>query len=133
MPAFDVVKVWEAPADGTIKINNTIQLTDPSKEALVSIEMNKYIPPPLYCYTTSFTAPSANQTVYHYYEYNTSGTTYQNDNLCNGGVPLNKCIPSYYSKLNSVVINGQTLMRQITCIMLMAILMALLIYVRQLH
>lgn len=29
-PTFDVVKVWEAPADGTIKIDNAITLTDPS-------------------------------------------------------------------------------------------------------
>ena len=105
LPAFDVVKVWEAPADGTVKIDNTIQLTDASKEAVVTVEMNKYVPPPLNCYTTSFTAPSTNQTLYRYYQYNTSGTTYQNDN-CNN--PLNKCIPSYYSKLSSIVVNGQT-------------------------
>lgn len=52
LPAFDVVKVWEAPADGTIKIDNTIQLTDETKEALVTVEMKKnivVIPPPT-CY-----------------------------------------------------------------------------------
>lgn len=41
LPAFDVVKVWEAPADGTIKIDNAIQLTDVNKEATISIEKEK--------------------------------------------------------------------------------------------
>ncbi|MCZ8296204.1 MAG: SpvB/TcaC N-terminal domain-containing protein [Flavobacterium sp.] len=55
LPAFDVVKVWEAPADGTIKIDNTIQLTDSSKESIVSVEMKKAIPEN--CYSVSFAVP----------------------------------------------------------------------------
>lgn len=39
LPAYDVVKVWEAPADGTISINNVIELTDTSKEATITIEI----------------------------------------------------------------------------------------------
>lgn len=38
-PSYDVVKVWEAPADGNIKIDNTIELTDPTKAATATIEM----------------------------------------------------------------------------------------------
>ncbi|MES2574080.1 MAG: SpvB/TcaC N-terminal domain-containing protein [Bacteroidota bacterium] len=40
-PTFDVVKVWEAPADGQIKIDNNIALTDPTKESVVTVEMKK--------------------------------------------------------------------------------------------
>ncbi len=50
MPNHDVVKVWEAPADGTIKIINDIALDDTSKEAMVTIEMKKPDPAPLNCY-----------------------------------------------------------------------------------
>src|SRR5690606_26674810 len=39
LPAYDVVKVWEAPVDGTIEIDNFIELTDLSKEATVTIEI----------------------------------------------------------------------------------------------
>ena len=109
IPNFDVVKVWEAPADGTIRIENSIVNTDTTKETVATIEMQKYTPPPTYCYRVTFPAPFANQTVYEYRAYNTSGTTYENENdLCSGGVPLNKCIPSYYSRLVSVKVGTQT-------------------------
>jgi len=55
LPAFDVVKVWEAPTDGTIKIENAIQLTDSSKEAVVSVEMKKELPQINSCYSINFT------------------------------------------------------------------------------
>lgn len=38
-PRHDVVKVWEAPADGQIRIENSILNNDPDKEAVVTIEM----------------------------------------------------------------------------------------------
>jgi len=50
MPNHDVVKVWEAPADGTIKIINDIALDDTTKEAMVTIEMKKPDPTPQNCY-----------------------------------------------------------------------------------
>lgn len=40
-PKYDVVKVWEAPMDGAIKIENTITNLDTTKEAVVTIEMEK--------------------------------------------------------------------------------------------
>nr|WP_317174650.1 RHS repeat-associated core domain-containing protein [Flavobacterium sp. IMCC34852] len=54
-PAYDVVKVWEAPADGTIRIDNVIENTDPTKEAIATIEMELYQEPK--CYTVSFPLP----------------------------------------------------------------------------
>lgn len=50
LPAFDVVKVWEAPADGNIKIDNNIQLTDTTKNAVVSVEMKKPVVQNSSCY-----------------------------------------------------------------------------------
>jgi RHS repeat-associated protein len=41
IPAYDVIKVWEAPAAGTIVIDNDILLTDTSKEAVVTVEMRR--------------------------------------------------------------------------------------------
>ncbi|UUC44935.1 toxin TcdB middle/N-terminal domain-containing protein [Flavobacterium cerinum] len=58
MPNHDVVKVWEAPADGTIKITNAIALEDTNKEAMVTIEMKKTEPDPLYCYETNVSVNS---------------------------------------------------------------------------
>ncbi|MDD3665182.1 MAG: DNRLRE domain-containing protein, partial [Bacteroidales bacterium] len=40
-PDNDVVKVWEAPADGKIQIENHIELTDHTKSAIVTIEIKK--------------------------------------------------------------------------------------------
>ncbi len=41
IPDYDVVKVWEAPADGEIKIINNISIAqDETKEAIVTIEKN---------------------------------------------------------------------------------------------
>jgi RHS repeat-associated protein len=64
LPAFDVVKVWEAPSDGTIKIDNTIQLTDTSKEAIATVEIKKNIP--INCYSVSFPVPQKNLSLYKY-------------------------------------------------------------------
>lgn len=61
LPAFDVVKVWEAPADGNIKIDNTIELTDTTKEAVVSVEMKKEI---LKCYESYIGVPKDLENVY---------------------------------------------------------------------
>lgn len=41
LPGCDVVKVWEAPADGNIKISNRITTSDPNKETFVTIEYKK--------------------------------------------------------------------------------------------
>lgn len=41
VPSYDVVKVWEAPIDGEITIYNNITNNDPSKEAIVTIEIEK--------------------------------------------------------------------------------------------
>lgn len=63
IPAYDVVKVWEAPADGNIKIDNNIQLTDNDKEAIVTVEMksvNDIITEQ--CYETEICIPIANLT-----------------------------------------------------------------------
>ncbi len=38
-PNYDVVKMWEAPANGAIEIENTIVNNDPSKEVIITIEM----------------------------------------------------------------------------------------------
>ncbi len=51
VPGHDVVRVWEAPADGAIQIKNDIYLTDVSKEAQVTIEMPDQKPN---CFTTEF-------------------------------------------------------------------------------
>ncbi len=55
-PLQDVVKVWEAPADGTIKITNDIHLGDNTKTAQVSIEMVKQ-PTNASCYTAMVCVP----------------------------------------------------------------------------
>lgn len=60
-PNFDVVKVWEAPADGTIQIENTIVNTDPTKETVVTVEMQKNVPK---CYAVSFPTPRYNTKIY---------------------------------------------------------------------
>lgn len=65
LPAFDVVKVWEAPADGTVKIDNTIQLTDASKEAVVSVEMKKN--DPFKCFSVNFPIPVTQVYTYNYF------------------------------------------------------------------
>lgn len=83
-PNYDVVKVWEAPAAGKIKITNNIELTDTAQEAKVTVEMKTKcsdvdndgvcdidddcvnVPGPLsnkgcpivYCYEVSFTVPT---------------------------------------------------------------------------
>lgn len=54
-PAFDVVKVWEAPTNGTVKIDNTIVLTDTTKEAVATVEIKKVEAPK--CYTVTFPVP----------------------------------------------------------------------------
>lgn len=54
-PAFDVVKVWEAPRDGNIKIENSIHLLDLTKETIVSIEAVKR--ENIKCYRVSFPVP----------------------------------------------------------------------------
>ncbi len=67
LPAYDVVKVWEAPADGSIKIENTIVLTDLSKEATVTIEHGKqleYDAPVIVCPGTM--SPNGNKGVFTY-------------------------------------------------------------------
>jgi hypothetical protein len=38
LPSYDVVKVWEAPADGVITIDNDIILLDASQSAVVTVE-----------------------------------------------------------------------------------------------
>lgn len=40
-PNYDVVKVWEAPADGNIKITSNATNLDPAKEAVITIEKEK--------------------------------------------------------------------------------------------
>ncbi len=45
-PDNDAVRVWEAPADGTIKIENHIVLNDTTKNTLVTIEIKKNDPTP---------------------------------------------------------------------------------------
>jgi hypothetical protein len=66
-PAFDVVKVWEAPADGEIQIDNTITLTDTTKEAVATIEMKNSVAPVTKCYEVSFPVPRAITSRYNYY------------------------------------------------------------------
>ncbi len=38
-PNYDVVKMWEAPANGAIEIENTIVNNDPTKEVIITVEM----------------------------------------------------------------------------------------------
>lgn len=82
LPAFDVVKVWEAPADGDIKIDNTIQLTDTSKEAVVTVEMNKLTPPPLRCYTVTFPVPTTTSPTLYNYFFGSGIFSYGNGSSC---------------------------------------------------
>ncbi len=104
LPAFDVVKVWEAPADGTIKIDNTIQLSDSTKEALVTVEMKNTLP--LNCYSVSFPVPS-----YNLYRYNNSYNFLligsNNQNICWTDQNLNYSInESTYNTPNLFRANG---------------------------
>ena len=78
IPAFDVVKVWEAPRDGNIKIENTIDLLDINKEAIVSVEMNKT--PQNQCYNVDFAAPHV---INQYYKYRFWQGLEQNNNQTN--------------------------------------------------
>jgi len=67
LPVYDVVKVWEAPANGTISIENHIELADPSEEATITVEysnVSKYDAPIIYCPGTI--SPSGNKGVYTY-------------------------------------------------------------------
>lgn len=38
-PSYDVIKMWEAPANGAIEIENTIVNNDPTKEVIITVEM----------------------------------------------------------------------------------------------
>jgi RHS repeat-associated protein len=63
-PDNDVVKMWEAPADGTIKIENNIELTDIQKETEVTIEMQANNVPDTNCFEVGFQAPTIIDSVY---------------------------------------------------------------------
>lgn len=109
MPNHDVVKVWEAPADGTIKITNAISLEDTDKEAMVTIEKNKTYNK---CYSLTFPIPVTEKTVYKYKVISFQGSEYAKlpSTLCdynNPEAPINKCIPAYWSKMKSLTINNQ--------------------------
>jgi RHS repeat-associated protein len=94
IPAYDVVKVWEAPADGTVKIDNTIQLTDASKEAVVTVEMNKYVPPAVVCIQANVCLPVSNLTNVKYrYQGSISTSLFSGCGL-------------YPYKITSLILNG---------------------------
>ena len=80
MPNYDVVKVWEAPADGAIKIENFIENTDTTKEAIATIEMQKASK----CYKVSFPVPGITTRVYNL----------QNDSFT-PGITMSKIATSY--------------------------------------
>jgi RHS repeat-associated protein len=63
-PNMDVVKMWEAPADGKIKIENNISLTNLSDSAEVTIEMKVSQGN---CFTVDFPMPTVQKTVYNYW------------------------------------------------------------------
>ena len=67
-PDNDVVKMWEAPATGTIKITNEIELMDPTKETEVTIEMKADTLVQGECYVVGFVAPTAISTVYSFHQ-----------------------------------------------------------------
>ncbi|MEO8235768.1 MAG: SpvB/TcaC N-terminal domain-containing protein [Flavobacterium sp.] len=92
LPAFDVVKVWEAPADGAIQIDNAIELTDTSKEAIVTIEKNKSNNR-IYCgQFVEWSYPMSNIM----YEYNVLSTGSKLDSSCG----------FYPARIKSLNING---------------------------
>ena len=96
-PKHDVVKVWEAPADGNIKITNNIALTDTTKESVVTIEMQPRSSQPV-CYEVQFPVPFVQQTRYFY------GVSSYPENYVD--YPSNTCVPNLWGKLNSLKINN---------------------------
>lgn len=80
LPSYDVVKVWEAPADGLITIENDISLVDPTKTAVVTIEKRDATLPSQQCYSVAFTAPNSITTLF---KYKTPGTFFENLNQNN--------------------------------------------------
>jgi hypothetical protein len=121
-PRYDVVKAWEAPAAGNIKITNNIELTDTTKEATVTVEMKKAVD---HCYQVTFPKPMANQTLYHYMVLSHEGLPYSVD------PQVNKCIPDYYSKLVSLEVDGDLYAAENNLFLHMGILMGITINVLQ--
>ncbi len=103
-PALDVVKVWEAPADGEIQIDNTITLTDSTKEAVATIEMKNSVAPVTKCYEVSFPVPSMSMP---FYQYEIGSGITQGNNFTN---PLsNQVIGTCFSRswrIKQVVLNN---------------------------
>lgn len=64
IPAYDIVKVWEAPADGTIKIDNAIELMDTTKQSVATVEMKKNSYED--CFKAIFPVPQVTLNLYHY-------------------------------------------------------------------
>lgn len=63
IPNYDVVKVWEAPYKGNIKITNNITLTDPTKEVTITIESRiKDLPSDITCLIYGYTLNAAHPT-----------------------------------------------------------------------
>ncbi|HRZ32036.1 MAG TPA: SpvB/TcaC N-terminal domain-containing protein, partial [Flavobacterium sp.] len=67
LPSYDVVKVWEAPADGVITIDNDITLLDASQSAVVTIEKKNATVETQQCYSVDFVAPSLNREFFKYF------------------------------------------------------------------
>lgn len=102
LPKFDVVKVWEAPMDGFIKIDNNILLTDTTKDAVVSVEMKKQVINLNNCYKLDihFNPSHFNQLQNKRYLYTGSigGLSYKS---------INNCITTPY-KFNTLYANNTT-------------------------
>lgn len=87
-PKYDIVKVWEAPASGAIKITNDIELTDTTKEAVVTVEAKKNK-----CYEVSFPVPAHNY--YRYFLKNNNVKLFHSE----------QCQPNIYSKVKFTINN----------------------------
>lgn len=108
IPNYDVVKVWEAPADGAIKITNSITRpfdAPPTDEVVATIEMGKFTS--WVCSSVSFPAPQSFQAYFLHTIWN--GFSYYGGGLPNPIDPsiLGVCVGNMGFRLKNATIGGQ--------------------------
>ncbi|MDR6969251.1 RHS repeat-associated protein [Flavobacterium arsenatis] len=104
IPNYDVVKVWEAPADGQIKIINSISRavnSPPTDEVVATIEMGKSTVSSNQCSSVSFPVPKIVQAYNKYrFQIGFSFSTHSN------------CLP-ISARIKNVVLNGGSFNNQV--------------------
>ncbi|UPQ78288.1 hypothetical protein M0M57_11730 [Flavobacterium azooxidireducens] len=105
LPSYDVVKVWEAPADGVITINNDITLLDSSQSAVVTVEKKNATVETQQCYSVDFVAPNVTSTLY---KYSTDGSFYSINNATHTNSQIYGSCQRTSTRINSFKFNSSS-------------------------